>query len=97
MKSYLPFLMVFLPSMGSRTGSRDSSIFSINTQSPLLTADSMRSKYLKIFRVRVPLSREVFGKRVRVSSKGQSCKPLRYGSLVPSLNELTYSLDMKMP
>lgn len=42
--TYLPFLMVFLPSRGSSTGSTDSPIFSISNVSPLDTAFSMTSK-----------------------------------------------------
>ena len=44
---YLPFLMVSLPSSGSRTGSMLSPMFSRRRQSPLATALSIKSRYLK--------------------------------------------------
>lgn len=44
--SYLPFLIVSLPSKGPRTGSSVSSKFSIRTTSPAASALSMASRYL---------------------------------------------------
>lgn len=44
---YLPFLIVFRPSRGSSTGSTLSSTFSMKTVSPLDTAPSIMSRYLK--------------------------------------------------
>ena len=46
--TYFPFLIVFLPSSGSRTGSIISSRFSIKMTSPKARALSMAFKNLKI-------------------------------------------------
>lgn len=74
--SYLPFLMVSLPSRGPRTGSTVSSKFSIRTTTPAARALSIASMYLSEQNSRNSLSRMLSKKQTMCTSHTAASYPL---------------------